>query len=326
MKKKDERHYRTVLGVSPNATQKEIRRAYLNCVKYYHPDNYEIGSLAWENANKRVVEFNEAYAYLKSGPRKMPPQEHAHERQTPPNEEHAHRAARSAKERTSAAPETAATEMISDYARAVLKKYLSLLIAPSAILFGAALLAFLLVFSSLLYAGGTTADHVAARIAYAFHPISKQQPYASGTLRGNRTQTEKKTRLSIRTKAPEDSGSGYFYVRLWSPRPNDYNFTVFIHAGETATFEVPAGVGFTLQYAYGRAWFGERNLFGPASLHYQASGIYATPEESETERYAETRNVIDIQIFRDRSSSVVDMQSRMQPSMRLRRGGFAGYY
>ena len=329
MKKKDERYYRTVLGVSPNATQKEIRRAYLNCVKYYHPDNYEMGSLAWENANKRVVEFNEAYGFLKSGPRKTPPQpprEQAHERQAPPHEKRAH-TARAAEERAPRTPSTtvSATDLIG-YALAILKKNLALLASPLSVVFGAALITLLLAFSALLHAAGTTTDHVAARIAYAFHPVSKQQPYANGTLRGSRTPAEKKTRVAIRATAPEDSGSGYFYVRLWSPRPSDYNYTVFIHAGKTAAFELPAGVDFTVQYSFGRAWYGERHTFGPAGLHYQASGTYAAPEESETERYAETRNVIDIQIYRDRSSSVADLQGRVQPSMRFRRGGFAGYY
>lgn len=321
MKKKDERYYRTVLGVSPNASQKEIRRAYLNCVKYYHPDNYEMGSLAWENANKRVVEFNEAYAYLKSGPRKTSPQQpqqprtHAqtYERQAPPVR------------KKPPTPEAAITAELSEYARAVLKKYTAILFAPSSVAFGAGLLAFLLAISGLLFVTGTTADHVAARIAYAFHPISKQQPYASGTLRG-KAQTERAARLVIRTRTPDGRESGYFYVRLWSPQPDGHNFTVFIHAGQSAALEVPADVAFTLQYTYGRAWYGERHTFGPAGLQYQVAGTYAAPEESETEWLAETRNVIDIQLYRDRSSSVTDMQGRTQPSRRFRRSGAARYY
>ena len=339
MKKKDERYYRTVLGVSPNATQKEIRRAYLNCVKYYHPDNYEIGSLAWENANKRVVEFNEAYAYLKSGPRttpSQPPREYAHQRQAPPNtrkpptggqtaEGNAY-TARPTYERKVREPEISVSAMLSNYAHAVLKKYLTILVAPTSVVFSAALLALLLVLSGVLYASGTTTDHVAARIAYAFHPISGQKPYANGTLRNRVLENQKKTRLTIQTTAPEGLRDGYYSIRLWSPSPNSYSFSIFIHAGETATFELPARVAFTLQYSYGRAWYGDGHTFGPAGLQYQASGIYSVPEESETERLTETRNVIDIQIYRDRSSSVTDMQGRTQPSMRFRQGGFPGYY
>ena len=174
-RKKDERYYRSLLGVSPDATRKEIRQAYLNCVKYYHPDNYEIGSLSWENANKRIKEFNEAYAYLKSGPRMPPPQpprEHTHDKRT-----HQTR-----KKRPTNVPPFSADKFQEIFqafqeeerdvtgkfirlAHAVLNKYLVLLTERSTIVFGAKLLAFLLILAVLLAAMGVTTDRIAARLA-----------------------------------------------------------------------------------------------------------------------------------------------------------------
>ena len=52
-----------VLGVSENATQEEIRKAYLTLVKKYHPDRYQDGPLK-DQANEKLKEINQAYEML----------------------------------------------------------------------------------------------------------------------------------------------------------------------------------------------------------------------------------------------------------------------
>lgn len=52
-----------VLGVSESATQDEIRAAYLELVKKYHPDKY-IDSDLKDIANEKLMEVNEAYETL----------------------------------------------------------------------------------------------------------------------------------------------------------------------------------------------------------------------------------------------------------------------
>lgn len=52
-----------VLGVSENATQEEIRRAYLQLVKKYHPDKYVDNPLK-DLANEKLKEVNQAYDML----------------------------------------------------------------------------------------------------------------------------------------------------------------------------------------------------------------------------------------------------------------------
>lgn len=49
-----------VLGVSPEATDEEIKSAYRQLVKKYHPDNYADSPLA-DLANEKMQEINEAY-------------------------------------------------------------------------------------------------------------------------------------------------------------------------------------------------------------------------------------------------------------------------
>ena len=52
-----------VLGVSENATQDEIRKAYLALVKKYHPDRYSDGPMK-DMANEKLKEINQAYELL----------------------------------------------------------------------------------------------------------------------------------------------------------------------------------------------------------------------------------------------------------------------
>lgn len=49
-----------VLGVSPNATDDEIKSAYRELAKKYHPDNYANSPLA-DLAGEKMKEINEAY-------------------------------------------------------------------------------------------------------------------------------------------------------------------------------------------------------------------------------------------------------------------------
>lgn len=51
----------TVLGVSPNATDDEIKKAYRTLAKKYHPDNYDDSNPLKELAAEKMREINEAY-------------------------------------------------------------------------------------------------------------------------------------------------------------------------------------------------------------------------------------------------------------------------
>ena len=50
-----------VLGVSPNASDDEIKKAYRNLVKKYHPDRYAGDPKAQEAAGEKLKQVNEAY-------------------------------------------------------------------------------------------------------------------------------------------------------------------------------------------------------------------------------------------------------------------------
>ena len=54
-----------ILGVSPEATREEIRTAYLNLAKQYHPDRVShLGEEFQDLAEKRFKEIQQAYATL----------------------------------------------------------------------------------------------------------------------------------------------------------------------------------------------------------------------------------------------------------------------
>ena len=49
-----------VLGVSPSASDDEIKKAYRDLARKYHPDNYHDNPLA-DLAQEKMKEINEAY-------------------------------------------------------------------------------------------------------------------------------------------------------------------------------------------------------------------------------------------------------------------------
>ena len=54
-----------VLGVSPDASDEEIKKAYRDLAKKYHPDNYADSPLA-DLAEQKMKEINEAYDTINS--------------------------------------------------------------------------------------------------------------------------------------------------------------------------------------------------------------------------------------------------------------------
>ena len=54
-----------VLGVSPNASDEQIKNAYRELARKYHPDNYAESPLA-DLASEKMKEINEAYETIQS--------------------------------------------------------------------------------------------------------------------------------------------------------------------------------------------------------------------------------------------------------------------
>ena len=54
-----------VLGVPSTATDEEVKKAYRNLARKYHPDNYHDSALA-DVAQEKMKEINEAYEMVQS--------------------------------------------------------------------------------------------------------------------------------------------------------------------------------------------------------------------------------------------------------------------
>jgi curved DNA-binding protein CbpA len=64
------RDYYTILGIDRNATKKEIREAYLQLARQWHPDHMPKES-KWVVVNERFAEITEAYEVLNSDKKKL---------------------------------------------------------------------------------------------------------------------------------------------------------------------------------------------------------------------------------------------------------------
>ena len=54
----------SVLGVSPSASDEEVKKAYRELARKYHPDNYQNNPLA-DLAEEKMKEINEAYDQIR---------------------------------------------------------------------------------------------------------------------------------------------------------------------------------------------------------------------------------------------------------------------
>lgn len=65
----------------------------------------------------------------------------------------------------------------------------------------------------------------------------------------------------------------YFLVKLTDLSTHDTVLTVFIHGGQTATFDVPLGT-YEIKYASGLHWYGSKHLFGPETTYSKADSSF----------------------------------------------------
>ena len=61
-----------ILNIPPTATDEEVKRAYRDLARKYHPDNYHDNPLA-DLAQEKMKEINEAYDQIQKPPRRATP-------------------------------------------------------------------------------------------------------------------------------------------------------------------------------------------------------------------------------------------------------------
>ena len=55
-----------ILGISPSATDEEVKEAYRTLARKYHPDNYSADNPLADLATEKMQEVNEAYEAIKN--------------------------------------------------------------------------------------------------------------------------------------------------------------------------------------------------------------------------------------------------------------------
>ncbi len=72
----------------------------------------------------------------------------------------------------------------------------------------------------------------------------------------------------------ETSGSGYYFVKLVKTGTDQIVMTIFIHAGQNITTEVPLG-SYDIKYASGENWYGNQYLFGNKTRYSKANSVFS---------------------------------------------------
>src|SRR5262249_4612549 len=67
------KNYFAILDLEPDASPEEIRRAYRDLVKIWHPDRFEHDARLKQKAQERLKQINEAYEVLRHYPSQPPP-------------------------------------------------------------------------------------------------------------------------------------------------------------------------------------------------------------------------------------------------------------
>lgn len=69
------------------------------------------------------------------------------------------------------------------------------------------------------------------------------------------------------------SGSGYYFVKLVEAGTDEIVMTIFIHAGQSVTTEVPLG-SYDVKYSSGEKWYGHNNFFGTETVYSKANSVF----------------------------------------------------
>lgn len=263
-------HYE-VLGVPQNASQSQIRNAYISQVKLFHPDVF-LGDPSI--AKVKTWQLNEAYYVLHDPARRAEYDRRFFASKNPP-------------------PSYSDTSIFtgsskqSTHSKDAKKKTInSFLILPIATFAISVIYCFVLIFTlnenpennrySDSYYSKQTDDTIVSSSEKSPDSISDYPseyelipapvPENGQVLYSN--DLDRVAPLSVVTR-----GNNNFCVKLKSIGGTTDILTFFVRAGETVEIDVPLGK-YTLYYATGETWYGESILFGESTLYYKADDVF----------------------------------------------------
>ena len=303
-----------ILGVKSNATQEEIRAAYLAQIKYFHPDVFPGNP---EIAKVKTVQLNEAYSVLSDSEKRRQYDAYvnavaaaraasaAQRRPSPAREAEQHRDPTDADEK----PESHAAAIFAILAVAGLTIFLlfSIGIANSRKNAEAGFAP-----SSSSASMSTAQDN--SQKTWQHNPSSPSKPAASfedsfapnslvsniaGSVSAPQSDAEpaKEEEVTPALPLPENgqivytngeagvapleivtTGSSNYLIKLKKRYIGSDVMSFFVRGGSTVEVDVPLGT-YDLYYATGQNWYGEEALFGEKTRYYKATEPFEFYEE-----------------------------------------------
>lgn len=274
--------YYDVLGISPNASDEEIKRAYRAQIKFFHPDVFTENP---EIARIKTLQLNEAYAVLKdpikrhfydltiappppqrpSPPPPPPPPSYDHNSPGFRHEPPSYNSPPPCKKNKFTKPERIMMVLCVVFVIVVFIPILGEMSVPSSP-------ASLPASSSAVYSSSGSPFFVSPSPSFIVNPPPTPTPIhiniKSGTVLHDPIE-DAVAPLTVETPYGQN-----YYICLKSLSGNtDSEMSFYIKGGETEKVYVPLG-RYHIYYATGDLWFGTKSLFGEDTFCYRCDDVF----------------------------------------------------
>lgn len=266
-----------ILGVRFNATQDEIRKAYLDQIRVFHPDVFENKEIA----RIKTLQLNEAYSTLKDPNLRAKYNEQLLQDLIQQLDEQA-------RQKQPAQPSPPQTHDPTPQHTPHPKKpsvigtiFLSLLRYPKLVV----MLVFIALYAYIEYCESESITKPVETPPPVYTPVTKyepqeQLPFVPPVSYQNGDYVKKPSVKGVCPLEIEVKGDHIYYIYLDCLNDTQKDLAFLVDGGTTIEKDVPLG-NYEIFYAVGDTWYGKARLFGANTQRYKCDGTFRFTKDSD---------------------------------------------